>query len=127
MSNIKLRAHHALCIAFFEGKGYDDNFIENMRKVIVSLAQNPDVTIVAHGDIVCVACPNNSNGICDCNEKVDRYDKMVLRLCDLRCNTILQWETYKNLVKEKVIKTGKLGAVCGDCEWANICLKKNIK
>ena len=71
MSNIKLRAHHGLCIAFFEGKGYDDNFIRNMKNIIATLTQNPNVTIVADEDIVCVACPNNNNGICDCKKKVD--------------------------------------------------------
>jgi len=127
MSNIKLRAHHGLCIAFFEGKGYDDNFVKNMRDVIVTFTQNPNVTIVAAEDIVCVACPNNNNGICDCSEKVDRYDKAVLRLCDMRSNSILSWEAYKALVKRKIIETGKLSTVCGDCQWAYICLKKDIE
>ena len=126
MSNIKLRAHHGLCIAFFEGKGYDDNFIRNMKNVIATITQNPNVTIVADEDIVCVACPNNNNGICDCNKKVDRYDEMVLRLCHIQSNTSLKWEAYMTLVKEKIIKTGKLSTVCGDCEWAYICLKKEI-
>lgn len=124
MSNIKLRAHHGLCIAFFEGKGYDDNFVENMGKVIITLTGNPNVTIVADEDIVCVACPNNNNGICDCSEKVDRYDKIVLRLCGMPSNTTMPWEVYKTLVKQKIIKAGKLRTVCGDCQWANICLKK---
>ncbi|HEY5561588.1 MAG TPA: DUF1284 domain-containing protein [Clostridiaceae bacterium] len=126
-SSFKLRAHHGLCILFFEGKGYDDNFVENMKNVIATLTQNPMVLVVFDEDIVCVACPNNSNGICDCNEKVDRYDKMVLRLCDMHSNTVLQWEAYKTLVKEKIIMTGKLSTVCGDCNWANICLKKAIE
>lgn len=126
MSNIKLRPHHGLCITFFEGKGYNDNFVENMKSVIATLNRNPNVTIVSNEDVVCVVCPNNANGICDCNEKVDTYDKMVLTLCNINENTILPWETYKTLVHNKIIKTGKLGTVCGDCQWANICLKKDI-
>lgn len=125
MSTIKLRAHHGLCIAFFEGKGYDDNFVENMKNIIITLNQNPNVTIVTEEDIVCVACPNNKNGICDCLEKVDRYDSMVLKLCNIHNNITLPWDEYRSMVQEKVIKAGKLSAVCGDCQWSYICLKKD--
>lgn len=126
MSNIKLRAHHGLCISFFEGKGYDDNFVENMKNIIITLNQNPNVTIVTDEDIVCVACPNNKNGICDCIEKVDRYDKMVLKLCNIPNNFTLPWDEYRMMIQEKIIKAGKLSTVCGDCQWSYICLKNVI-
>lgn len=126
MSNIKLRAHHGLCIAFFEGKGYDDKFVENMKNIIITLNQNPNVTIVTDEDLVCVACPNNNNGVCDCIEKVDRYDEMVLKLCNIQNNITLPWDEYKTMVQEKVIKAGKLSTVCGDCQWSYICLGNNI-
>ena len=29
-----LRPHHGLCIAFFEGKGYNQKFVENMTNVV---------------------------------------------------------------------------------------------
>ena len=31
---LKLRAHHGMCLAFFEGKGYSSAFTENMGKVL---------------------------------------------------------------------------------------------
>lgn len=126
MLNIKLRAHHGLCIAFFEGKGYDNNFVENMKNIIITLNQNPNVTIVTDEDIVCVACPNNKNGICDCIEKVDKYDKMVLKLCNIHNNLTLPWDEYRMMIQEKIIKAGKLSTVCGDCQWSYICLKNVI-
>lgn len=126
MLNIKLRAHHGLCIAFFEGKGYDNNFVENMKNIIITLNQNPNVTIVTDEDIACVACPNNKNGICDCIEKVDKYDKMVLKLCNIHNNLTLPWDEYRMMIQEKIIKAGKLSTVCGDCQWSYICLKNII-
>lgn len=126
MLNIKLRAHHGLCIAFFEGKGYDNNLVENMKNIIITLNQNPNVTIVTDEDIVCVACPNNKNGICDCIEKVDKYDKMVLKLCNIHNNLTLPWDEYRMMIQEKIIKAGKLSTVCGDCLWSYICLKNVI-
>jgi hypothetical protein len=126
MSNTKLRAHHGLCIAFFEGKGYDDSFTKNMRAIISALDQNPEIIIVAYEDMICIACPNNKDGICNCIEKVDRYDKSVLRLCNVNNGDILAWKAYKTLVSKNIIETGKMSTVCGDCQWSSICFKKDI-
>ena len=30
---IKLRYHHLLCINYFKGYGYDEDFINNMKKI----------------------------------------------------------------------------------------------
>lgn len=35
--NFVLRPHHALCILSFRGKGYSDEFIDNMYKMIDEL------------------------------------------------------------------------------------------
>ena len=34
---LKLRAHHGMCLAFFEGKGYSSAFTENMEKFYFSV------------------------------------------------------------------------------------------
>ena len=126
MGRIKLRAHHRLCISFFEGKGYDDNFTGNMRAVITALDRNPEIIIVACEDMICKACPNNKNGICDCIKMVDGYDKAVMRLCNINSGDILSWAAYKTLVSKNILETGKISAICGDCQWSDICLKKQI-
>ncbi len=123
MSNIKLRPHHGLCITFFEGKGYDENFIINMQTVISTLEKNPEVTIVTDTDVVCTACPNNMVPG-NCGDKADKYDSRVLQLCNLNSGDILPWKTFGGLVYEKIIKSGKLRSVCDDCQWADICLEK---
>lgn len=123
MLNIRLRAHHGLCIAFFEGKGYNEHFISNMKNVIATLRENPSITIVLNSDIICNACPNNNKGLCYFNEKVNRYDKKVLQLCNLSNDSILTWKTYKALINKNIIKTEKIYTVCSDCQWASICCK----
>ena len=32
MSSFDVRAHHGLCMSFFEGKGYSDSFTANMAE-----------------------------------------------------------------------------------------------
>lgn len=124
MSKNSLRPHHGLCISFFEGKGYDDHFTQNMYNVISNLSQNPEITLSTDEDIICKACPHNKASICDCNERVKKYDQMVLKLCDVRSGDVMSWKIYKALVYNKIIKTGKLSSVCGDCQWESICSKK---
>lgn len=34
MTEIKLRAHHLLCMRFFEGRGYSEAFVQNMAQVL---------------------------------------------------------------------------------------------
>ena len=31
---IRLRPHHGMCLAYFEGKGYSDDFTENMQHML---------------------------------------------------------------------------------------------
>ena len=45
---IKLRAHHGMCLAFFDGKGYSAGFTAHMARILEYLEQeNPTVTVVA--------------------------------------------------------------------------------
>ena len=63
---IKLRAHHGMCLAFFEGKGYSAGFTAHMAQILEYLEQeNPTVTVVAEADSICAACPHLANGICE--------------------------------------------------------------
>lgn len=63
---IKLRAHHGMCLAFFEGKGYSAGFTAHMAWILEYLEQeNPTVTVVAEADCICGGCPNLANGICE--------------------------------------------------------------
>ena len=55
---LRLRAHHGMCLAFFEGKGYSDGFTAHMENVLAGMEQNPILQIVTTGDILCKKCPN---------------------------------------------------------------------
>ena len=62
---IKLRAHHGMCLAFFEGKGYSAGFTAHMARILEYLEQeNPTVTVVAEADCICGGCPNLTDGRC---------------------------------------------------------------
>lgn len=72
-------------------------------------------------DPVCSACPNDRCGKCVSQEKVESYDRAVLALCGLQENDILPFSCFMKKVRTQILDAGKRKAVCGDCEWNDIC------
>lgn len=122
---MQLRPHHGLCIGFFEGKGYSEAFVRHMTEVIARLAaEDPEITLVTHCDVLCDACPHNQGGVCESDEKVSRYDNAVLQYCGLTAGDTLRWSAFRTRVTAQILHEKKLGAVCGDCMWQSICAAK---
>jgi hypothetical protein len=123
MLKIKLRPHHALCISFFEGKGYSTEFVENMKEAIQKLNENTVIQLTDDVDAICAACPNNFNNQCVYDIKVNRYDEAVKKICLLETNQSILWSEIFELVNTYIIKPKLLHTICGDCEWSSICLR----
>ncbi len=126
MSSYKLRPHHGLCTAFFEGKGYSVDFVRNMTAVIEMLERDdPEIVLTVGEDIICGNCPNNRTHICESSEKVVRYDGAVLELCGLAAGDAVRWSDFRSAVFDRIISPGRLSEVCGGCQWYNICGEKS--
>lgn len=123
---ILLRPHHILCMHHFVGKGYSEPFTQNMSKLISHLEQNPSELIMLSLslDDICAYCPHNKNKLCISQEKVVAYDRKCLALCHLTKDTILSWQTVKQLFRKNILDAGKLQEVCSDCEWQLLCQKQ---
>lgn len=117
----RIRAHHGMCLSFFQGKGYSGAFTANMWKMKERLAQNPEVVLVCGTDDICARCPNNREGICTSSEKVEAYDRRVLSLCGLSENDRLFWDEFEALVQKNILTAGRRESVCADCEWNALC------
>ena len=118
---IDLRAHHGMCLAFFQGKGYSGEFVTNMAEMKAVLEENPSVRLRAETDEICAACPNNLGGCCESGEKVIRYDREVLRRCGLREGTVLPYRDCEALVRRRILETGQREEICGGCQWSGLC------
>lgn len=117
-----LRPHHALCIGFFQGKGYSPDFVENMAAVAARLrAEDPVVTLRCGSDAICRSCPNDRGGVCKSAEKVARYDAAVLRLVGLSDGAALRWSALRSAVRRHILDPAMLAEVCGDCQWFAVC------
>ncbi|TCL54602.1 hypothetical protein EDD76_11925 [Kineothrix alysoides] len=121
MKIYEIRPHHGLCLSFFGGKGYSSEFVKHMAEIKAEVSKNPTVLLHSRTDEICSVCPHNKNGTCESEEKVQRYDKEVLRLCSLDQKAEIEWKLFEQLLNENILVAGKREAVCGDCEWNAIC------
>lgn len=116
MSN-ELRPHHALCLQFFEGKGYSEGFTGYMDCFSRSLQDNTHLSIAEGEDLLCAHCPNRGSGC----PGAARYDQAVKELCGLRSGQSISWAELTRRVRQEILLPGRLKEVCGDCEWFSIC------
>lgn len=124
-SCIRLRPHHGLCIQHYVGHGYNDQFTENMSRIIESLKNNPaqDIVLCSTTDVLCDFCPNNQNGVCESEEKVAKYDKACLSLCGFYDGQQLSWDLFKKTIAKTIIEGSNLRNICKDCSWLPLCEK----
>ena len=122
--NILLRPHHGLCIQFYEGKGYSEEFTKRMDDLISEIQRNSNMLIQLHldVDVLCNSCPNNIESKCKSYEKVKRFDEKVLSYCDMKSGQILSIQEFLQSVKERIIQKGLQPSICFECEWHSICI-----
>ena len=114
---IKLRAHHGMCLALVEGKVYSAGFTAHMARILEYLEQeNPTVTVVAEADCIC--------GGCESADLVQSYDRQVLSLCGMEEHSPSDWESFSARVAERILSQGKRSEICGGCQWSSICKEK---
>ena len=119
MSVYKIRAHHGMCLSFFQGKGYSGDFVENMSRMKAILEKNPEISLMDSPDDICAACPNRLTE--NCAEKASRYDREVLRRCGLSVGERLPYREFSRKVIETILRRGVRAEICGDCQWSSLC------
>lgn len=125
MSNFNIRPHHGLCIHFFEGKGYDSKFTQHMSAIIAVLQEkNPEIKLVLQTDVICSCCPHNKNQLCHSECKVQRYDRAVLKTCNLQENQLLDWSEFCEILNKKILSSKPISEICVNCQWLAICQER---
>ncbi|SHH15297.1 DUF1284 domain-containing protein [Tepidibacter thalassicus] len=117
--NLILRAHHLLCIQGYQGKGYNDEFVNNMTKITNTLKNNINtkIKIISKTDFICSKCPNNiGNGLCKSEIKVNSLDTKTIKLLELKENKTYTYKEILNTIKEK-LTLEKFEYICKNCEW----------
>jgi hypothetical protein len=123
MSKIYLRPHHGLCIQYYTGRGYNEEFTTNMDYITDVLKGNPAQEIVLRtgADVLCECCPHYQEGACRTEEKAAGYDSKCLSLSGFHDGQHLTWGLFKKALADEIIKKSALKDVCGDCVWFSLC------
>lgn len=127
---MELRPHHLLCTQGYSGKGYSNEFVDNMNRLTGQL-RSEDVTRIRlkfSTDDLCVKCPNKKGeDLCSTNEKVKRFDRKMIAYFHLEEKEYI----YQELVKEiqENITPEMLADICEGCSWYPIsaCREKILK
>ena len=125
---MKLRPHHLLCTQGYSGRGYSNDFVENMTAITTVLRNEADavVEIVFSSDDICLKCPRFiSHDLCENDEKVKRFDKKVIAYFGVEEKSYV----YKDITREINAKmtSSMMDDICSDCEWYPIsACRKNV-
>ena len=119
-----LRPHHALCVLFFEGNGYNQAFIENMTAFVSDPTTMLQLTTGC--DTLCQACPHNFNDQCEDEAKVSLFDQRTVKLTGaaLEVDQPIRLHKLCQTVYDAILQQRLLAEVCGECEWAALCQDK---
>lgn len=123
----RLRPHHGMCLAYFEGKGYSNEFTVHMSKMLELLEKRAYVQLTVSGDEICSVCPNLQDGVCVTAEIVKEYDRKVLEFCDILEGEIMLFSEFVRKVQKYILQLGRRSEICGKCEWNEICREKSSR
>ncbi len=115
----KLRGHHLICLNFFRGEGYSEDFIRNIHTVI----GKQKIEIVDGPDDVCAKCPYLKDGICKnpdhTEETIQLLDRDALRLLELKSGMEISWEAISDKLPGIIDEWRTL--YCTGCGYRKVC------
>ena len=118
------RGHHLICLHFYNGEGYNAEYIEHLTNTL-TIAEEGVIEICADADCICNVCPHLRDGACMHYENADadirRMDATALELLKLTPGTSVSWKVVR--VKVEKIFHEWYGLYCKDCNWITACRK----
>ncbi len=120
-----LRGHHLICLHFFNGQGYDEAFIKNLRHTL-SLAEKEMITVSSGADDVCASCLHLRQDKCchedNAEESIQRMDAKALSLLGLSYNEKIGLNALKSRIPG--IFSEWFSLYCRGCSWRGVCEKE---
>jgi len=122
----RLRGHHFICLQFFRGQGYGDEFVANLTDV-VGRAQSVPALLVEGADDVCAACPSvSSGGKCldphSGEAEIRRIDRLALEILGVGAGERLTLAEAREHLAADAIGAGNWRfEACAGCTWEDTC------
>jgi hypothetical protein len=120
---IRLRGHHLICLHFFNGEGYDYEFIENLRKILERAWSGEKIKICSGADDICRKCPHLKGEMCyfdrDADQEIRKMDRRAIKLLRLSAQGKVDWSEIRDKIPA-VIKEWA-DTYCKACGWKKAC------
>lgn len=118
----KLRGHHLICLNFFRGEGYSEDFIKNIPEVL----KKENIEIVAGADEVCAKCLHLKDNKCANKEYAEEMilaqDMEALRLLGYVHGMIVNWKMIASALPD-ILDEWK-AKFCFKCGYRKVCFSE---
>jgi hypothetical protein len=125
---IRLRGHHLVCLHFFSGEGYGEEFVERLHALVETAEEGGEVEIVPGPDDVCEMCPYLEGGLCrfakGAEEEIGHMDSSALRLLHLSAGGSADWLEVRKALP-RVMRAWK-ESFCEGCSWQWACARHSL-
>lgn len=120
---IRFRGHHLICLNFFQGEGYSEDYVENLKQLLNRAEKGEEIEVVQGPDDVCRACPSLKGDVCmhkeGADEEINALDRQARSYLGIEPGQKVHWSG----IKQKV--AGVPGSwfenFCRGCDWENVC------
>lgn len=125
---VRFRPHHFLCALGFQGKGYSNDFTDNMAEIVARL-RGPggdlvEIEVTHQADAICAPCPHRRGSGCEKSAKITRLDMRHAAALELHDGQHLTWGKAKDRIARHVPE-GSLETLCAGCQWQVLGLCEN--
>jgi hypothetical protein len=124
---LRLRGHHFICLQFFRGEGYSEEFVESLTALLARLTTEP-AEAVDTADDVCATCPElGSEGLCESEsaggeDEIRRIDSLAFELLELSPGERVTLACIRDRLAADAVAVGRWRATaCRGCAWENVC------
>lgn len=120
---IKLRGHHLICLHFFRGEGYNQEFADNLLTILARVEAGEEAEVVYGHDDICRVCPHLKGSLCAYGEEAEKeireMDMTALKMLGLQAGNKVDWRD----IREKIpgIFGDWSGKYCFVCDWMPVC------
>jgi len=120
---IYLRPHHLLCMQGFRGKGYSQEFVENMTIIVNKLKNdmNEEIVLIEKMDDICNFCPkmDKLSLQCETEKHIRELDQSVMNLLEIKYNEKYTMGKIVDILK-KAITRSDFNKICENCSWKSL-------
>lgn len=126
---IRMRGHHLICLNFYRGEGYNQEFIENLDDVMRRAKGGEEIEVVEGADEICRVCPTLQGEKCvskpGADAKIREMDAKAAAHLGVEIGSKVLWQE----IKTKVMEAPKewLAAFCKGCDWGEVCAGEKQK